>query len=236
MSLTLHTCSKSKSLEYDAITIEVMNYLPTKFNGDILFELPPMCHLLGHYKHNCKVRIESTMVMLGASCKPITSIIHLDWASEWGNALDICVVRMIIVLCFNVLMCTMKLVGLAIVPIYQYLGSISWNPLSIPLAVSSATFHPPIYKLEVLKCIMLFINFQFFQKPWSTWGTHSHPITKEMCRKSFREMKNMVADEVYYTPTATSSVIFFLWIRLFFFITCSKRMDKVLWSFSKVKN
>jgi hypothetical protein len=195
-----------------------------------------LCVICWDIINNCKVRIESTMVMLGASCKPITSIIHLDWASEWGNALDICVVRMIIVLCFNVLMCTMKLVGLAIVPIYQYLGSISWNPLSIPLAVSSATFHPPIYKLEVLKCIMLFINFQFFQKPWSTWGTHSHPITKEMCRKSFREMKNMVADEVYYTPTATSSVIFFLWIRLFFFITCSKRMDKVLWSFSKVKN
>ncbi len=131
--------------------------------------------------------------------------------------LDICVVRMILFLRFNVLMCTMKLVGLAIVPIYQYLASISWNPLSIPLVVSSATFHPPIYKLEVLKCIMLFINFQIFQKPQSTWGTHSHPITKRMCRKSFKEMKDMVADEVYCTPIATSSAIIFSMNKTFLF-------------------
>jgi hypothetical protein len=37
MFLTPHTCSKLKSLDYEAITIEFVNCLPIKFNGDILF-------------------------------------------------------------------------------------------------------------------------------------------------------------------------------------------------------
>jgi hypothetical protein len=50
MSLTLQVSSKLKSLNYNAVTIEFVNYLPTKFNGDILFEIPPICHPLGHSK------------------------------------------------------------------------------------------------------------------------------------------------------------------------------------------
>jgi hypothetical protein len=50
MFLTLHTCFELKSLDYGAITIEFVNYLPTKFNGDILFELPLVCHPLGQFK------------------------------------------------------------------------------------------------------------------------------------------------------------------------------------------
>jgi hypothetical protein len=50
MSLTLHTRYESKSLNYNAIIIEFVNYLPIKFNGDILFELPHVRRLLGHAK------------------------------------------------------------------------------------------------------------------------------------------------------------------------------------------
>ncbi len=50
MSLTPHTCSKLKSLDYGAIIIEFVNCLPTKFNGDILFELSPIRHPLGHFE------------------------------------------------------------------------------------------------------------------------------------------------------------------------------------------
>jgi hypothetical protein len=49
MSLTPHACFELKSLDYNAITIEFVNCLPTKFNGDILFEFPPMCHSFGHF-------------------------------------------------------------------------------------------------------------------------------------------------------------------------------------------
>ncbi len=49
MSLIPYTCSKLKSFDSGAIIIEFVNYLPTKFNGDILFELPPIRHPLGHY-------------------------------------------------------------------------------------------------------------------------------------------------------------------------------------------
>jgi hypothetical protein len=81
MSLTLHVSFELKSLDYGAITIEFVNCLPTKFNGDILFELF-LCIIHWDILDNYKVWIESTMVMLGASCKPITPRIHLDWVLE----------------------------------------------------------------------------------------------------------------------------------------------------------
>jgi len=40
MFMTMHTCFELKSLDYGAITIVFVNYFLTKFNGDILFELP----------------------------------------------------------------------------------------------------------------------------------------------------------------------------------------------------
>jgi hypothetical protein len=49
MSLTPNTSFELKSLDYNAITIEFVNCFPTKFNGDIFFELLPMHHLLGHF-------------------------------------------------------------------------------------------------------------------------------------------------------------------------------------------
>jgi hypothetical protein len=48
MFMTLHASSKLKSLDYGAIIIEFMNCFPKKINGDILFELLLVCHLLGH--------------------------------------------------------------------------------------------------------------------------------------------------------------------------------------------
>jgi hypothetical protein len=49
MFLTPHASFQLKYFYYDAITIEFVNCLPTKFNVDILFELPLMRHLLGHF-------------------------------------------------------------------------------------------------------------------------------------------------------------------------------------------
>jgi len=47
MSLTLHVSFELKSLDYGPITIEFMNCFPTKFNGDILFELSLVRRSLG---------------------------------------------------------------------------------------------------------------------------------------------------------------------------------------------
>jgi len=51
MFLTLHVSFELKSLDYSPITIEFMNCFPTKFNGDILFELSLIRHSLGHSEH-----------------------------------------------------------------------------------------------------------------------------------------------------------------------------------------
>jgi hypothetical protein len=62
------------------------------------------------------------MVMFGASCRQMTSIIHLVWALEQRNVLVIYVVEMILVLCSNILLLAMKLFGVAIIPSFQNLG------------------------------------------------------------------------------------------------------------------
>jgi hypothetical protein len=38
-------------------------------------------------------------------------------------------------------------------------------------------------------------------------GIHSHPIAKGKCRESFKEMKNIVVNEVYCAPITTTLVI-----------------------------
>jgi hypothetical protein len=52
----------------------------------------------------------------------MTFIIHLVWALEQQNALVIYVVKMILVLRFNILLLAMKLFGVAIIPSFQNLG------------------------------------------------------------------------------------------------------------------
>jgi hypothetical protein len=41
---TLHVLNELRSLDYGTMKIESVSCLPTKFNGDIFFELPPICH------------------------------------------------------------------------------------------------------------------------------------------------------------------------------------------------
>jgi hypothetical protein len=53
--------------------------------------------------------------MLGADYRPVTLKIPLDWVSKQQNALDICVVKMILILYFSIFMCAMKFLGVGIV-------------------------------------------------------------------------------------------------------------------------
>jgi hypothetical protein len=95
-----------------------VNCLPTKFNGEILFELPPIHHPLGYFG---QLQGMDKMVMFGASCKPVTSKICL----ERQNVMDICVIKLIFVLCCSILLHAMKLFGVAIVHYFQYLDNVS---------------------------------------------------------------------------------------------------------------
>jgi hypothetical protein len=47
-------------------------------------------------------------------------------------------------------------------------------------------------------------------------GIHAHPIVKNKCRESFKEMKNMVVNEVYCTLTTTTLAIVSLTSKTFF--------------------
>lgn len=146
------------------------------------------------------------MVMFGASCKQMTSIIHLVWALEQWNALVIYVVEMIFVLCSNIRLLTMKLFGVAIIPSFQNLGTVSWNLWFVPSVVSFTLPCPHVYKFTVAQCIMLF-KFPNLSRTTIHLGIHSHLIAKGKCRKSFKEMKNIVINKVYCTPIITTLVI-----------------------------
>ncbi len=158
MSLTPNTSFELKSLDYNAITIEFVNCLPTKFNGDIFFELLPMCHLLGLF---WQLQGMDRKYDGHVWCKLQTSNIQIlvDWTSEWPNALDICVVGMIFCPLFQHSFARNEVSWSGNWLSYQYLGIVSWNPLFVPSVVSSTTLCPPVYKLEVVECIMLFTNF-----------------------------------------------------------------------------
>jgi hypothetical protein len=67
-------------------------------------------------------------------------------------------------------------------------------------------------------------------------GTHAHPIVDNECKESFQDIKNMVADEVCRMPTATILVIVLSVNKTFLSCHLFNMMEKVMWSFSKVKN
>ncbi len=48
MSLIAHASSKLRDLNYNSFCIEIVPCIPTTFNGDVLFELPPLVSLDGH--------------------------------------------------------------------------------------------------------------------------------------------------------------------------------------------
>jgi hypothetical protein len=168
-----------------------------------------LCVIHWDNANNCKVWTKRSMVMLGASCRLITLKFHLDWASKWWNALDICVVRMIIIFYFNVLLCAMKFLSIGIVRNFWFLGNVSWNSQFVPSAISSTLLPPRVYKLVVVECIMLFTNFQIFQEPQSTWAPM--PILLQMASvdNPFRRWRTWL-----YTRSVTRQLLL-LWPLLY---------------------
>jgi len=49
MSFVTHVSSKLRNLNYDKFHIENVHCIPTTFNGDVLFELPPVINFDNHF-------------------------------------------------------------------------------------------------------------------------------------------------------------------------------------------
>jgi hypothetical protein len=49
ISLTTHASFELKDLNYDGFRIEIVPCIPTTFNSDVLFELPPFVSPNGHF-------------------------------------------------------------------------------------------------------------------------------------------------------------------------------------------
>ncbi len=184
---------------------------------------------------NCKVWTRNMIVMFGASYRQATSRIHLVWALKQWNVLVIYVVRMIIVLCFNILLLAMKLFGVANIPNFQNLGTVLWNLWFVPSIVSFAIPHPC---LQICNYQMYYVVHKFPNLSRATihLGIHVHPIAKGKCRESFKEMKNMVINEVYRTPTVTILPIVLLTSKTFFLSLVQWRWGRSYRAFKGWKN
>jgi len=65
MSLTLHASNKLNSLDYHTMRVEVVNFFPIRFDGDILFEFPLVNKPMG-LPSKRKAWTKDTTDMLGA--------------------------------------------------------------------------------------------------------------------------------------------------------------------------
>ncbi len=160
----------------------------------------------------------------------------MDRASNWRNALDICVVRMFLSSILALFSMQWSFFGVGIVHNFQYLHIGLWNPRFIPLVVSFAILPPLVYKLVVVECIMLFTSFQIFQEPWSTWAPMPIRLQMANVENPFKIWRTWLYTRFVTRQLLLFQPLFCLQIRHFFLVICSTRMEKVTWSFSKVKN
>ncbi len=160
---------KLKSVDYGAITIEFVNCLSTKFNGDILFELLPIYHPLGHFR---QLQGMDWKFDGHAWCKLQASNIKNSFGL--GFIMTKCLGNLC---CYNDFYLIFQHSSACNMVSWngdslhlRYLGNVLWNPQYVPWVLSSMIFQPPIYKLAVVECIVLFRSFQFFQKSQSNWA------------------------------------------------------------------
>jgi hypothetical protein len=90
------------SFDYGAITIEFVNCLPTKFNGEILFELPLVRHLLGHSRQLqgmdikygghvwCKLQTINIKNLFGLSFRMMKCLRHLCYQNVFLSYVSTC--------------------------------------------------------------------------------------------------------------------------------------------------
>jgi hypothetical protein len=119
---------------------------------------------------------------------------------------------------------------------FKYLDNVSWNPQSIPSTVSSTILCPYVYKLVVAKCIMLSTSFQISQEPQFIWGPMPIWLQTTSVENPSKKWRTCLKTRAIARQLLPFQLLFCLWIRHFFVITCSTRMEKVMWSFSKVNN
>jgi hypothetical protein len=56
-------------------------------------------------------------------------------------------------------------------------------------------------------------------------GTYAHLIEDNKCKKSLEEIKNMLVNEVYRTPIATTSTIVLFMSKPFFYLSSEREFD-----------
>jgi len=99
MSFVTHVSFKLRYLNNDNFRIEIIPYIPTTFNGDVLFELPPLLvPMVTQVK--CKELIRNMMAMHGTRLKQITSRTISTSIFEKLVAWVICNVKMMLMIFF----------------------------------------------------------------------------------------------------------------------------------------
>ncbi len=230
MSQIRHTSNELRSLDYAMMNIEVINFLPMKFDSDVLFELPHVYKLMGVSKQMqgmdrkyvghawCKVKMTKIKNAFGLGFQSIKYLGHL-WCQndscfvflqsathnevDWSDDLsqDIVVSEIVLPLLAYTIAC--KVCG--------------FSPICVQTCI----------------CRMYYVVHLLFVLSRATihLGTHVHHASKGKCKESLEDMKNMVVEEVLHMPNATSSTIALVASKVFLFCRASSTRMGILWSF-----
>lgn len=121
-------------------------------------------------------------------------------------------------MCFSNLMLAMKSTGMAIHPNFLLLAKLSCLFLLAPLFACTVCGFSPMC-VQTCICHMYYVVHSWSDLSRATihLGMHVHPISKGKCKKSFEEVKSMVAKEVLHMPNVTSSAIALVASKTFLF-------------------
>ncbi len=98
-SFVTHVSFELRYLNYDNFRIKIIPYIPTTFNGDVLFESPPLL-VPTVTQVKCKELIRNMMAMHGTRLKQITSRTISTLIFEKLVAWVICNVKMMLTISF----------------------------------------------------------------------------------------------------------------------------------------
>jgi len=206
MSVPRHASNKLHNLDYNKIIILTVLFLPTTFNGEIMFEVPPL------FPSN-----PSLMQMQGidrkydghAWLKVITTNIKNSFGLNFKKVHclgDLCYVKTNCdcLIHFRVWIETTWVKELAQVPSK---GQVI-KPPSSSFACKFYNFPPSC--VDPCKCQIYYVvhKLQSILRAIIHLGVHLHPITNGRCRKVVDENKKLIEEEVNQTHDAKISTIF----------------------------
>ena len=197
--------SDLKFLNLDTLRCERVKYLPPEFNGDVLFEFPPVSNSsspsIARQMEGMDKRYDGH-----AWTKTYTTNIVNDFGLTFRSSNCIGHLQ-----CVNETCPRLRRTGSPNETDWEgislHVFAVGENPPSNSTLVCRICKSPPSC-LDSCPCRMYYVvNKSSLNRACIHVGTHQHPIAKGICRESVERVTKIVGNEVNKTPTAKNSAI-----------------------------